>query len=269
MAGFLDQIQFEVLQPWIALVVAVILSLLLMATSDAPATDSARVHLTGVIQIFTRPFNLIPTILNLRSENLRLKQDNARLRIESGQAQEARLENERLRRMLDFKARSGLNLQSAKVIGKDPLPGVRSLLIGAGWGSGIGKNMAVINDRGLVGKIARAGSNTAVVQLLTDRNLGAAVRLANCRADGITLWAGGQKLMIEGVVSSVPVRLGEELVTSGLDGVFPAGVLVGTVIRTQRAEENLFLEIEIEPAVDFSAIEEVFVVRQGALRALP
>jgi rod shape-determining protein MreC len=107
------------------------------------------------------------------------------------------------------------------------------------------------------------------VQLLTDRNIGAAVRLANCRADGITTWSGGSRLMIQGIVSSESVKLGEEVLTSGLDGVFPAGIPVGQVVRTQRAEENLFLEIEIEPAVNFSAIEEVFVVREGAYSFLP
>ena len=75
--------------------------------------------------------------------------------------------------------------------------------------------------------------------------------------------------MIEGVVSSEPVKLGEEVITSGLDGVFPAGIPVGQVVRTQRSEENLFLEIEIEPTVNFSAIEEVFVVREGANSLLP
>ncbi len=269
MAGILDRIQLEVLEPWIALGLAVILSLLLMATSDTPAMDSARIQLTGVVQIFTRPLSIIPTILSLRSENARLREENARLKVEVSAARESLLENARLRRMLDFRIRSSMMLQAAKVIGKNPLAGVQSLLIGAGGISGIHKNMAVMNDRGLVGKVARAGSNTAIVQLLTDRNIGAAVRLANCRADGITLWTGGQRLMIEGIVSSEPVKLGEEVITSGLDGVFPAGIPVGQVVRTQRAEENLFLEIEIEPAVNFSAIEEVFVVREGANSLLP
>jgi len=268
-AGILDRIRLEVLEPWIALGLAVMLSLLLMATSETPTMDSARVHLTGVVQIFARPLSLVPTILSLRSESNRLREENARLKIEVVTAQESLSENDRLRRMLDFRTRSNLSLQAAKVIGKDPLPGVRSLLIGAGSASGLRKNLAVISDRGLIGKVARAGSHSAIVQLLTDRNVGAAVRLANCRADGITSWSGGSRLMIEGVVSSEPVKLGEEVITSSLDGVFPAGILVGQVIRTQRAEENLFLEIEIEPEVNFSAIEEVFVVREGAYPLLP
>ena len=269
MAGILDRIRLEVLEPWIALGLAVMLSLLLMATSETPTMDSARVQLTGLVQVFARPLGLIPTILSLRSENERLREENVRLRMDVGSARESLAENDRLRNMLDFRTRSNFSLQAAKVIGKDPLPGVQSLLIAAGTVSGLRKHMAVINDRGLVGKIARAGSNTATVQLLTDRNIGAAVRLANCRADGITRWAGGQRLMIEGVVSSEPVKLGEEAITSGLDGIFPPGIPIGQVIRTQRAEENLFLEIEIEPAVNFSTIEEVFVVREGPYSFLP
>jgi len=264
-----QRLNIELFEPWMALALAAIISLALMASSEAPATDSARIRLTGVIEIFTRPFNVVPRILSLQSENARLRAENAELRMQVSTGKEALQENDRLRQLLDFKANSGMILRSAEVIGKDPLPGVNSLLISAGWGSGISKNMAVINDRGLVGKVARVGANSSVAQLLTDRNVGAAVRLSNCRADGITVWAGANRLMIEGIASATPVRLGEEVITSGMDGVFPAGIPVGQVVRTERAEENLFLDVEIEPAVDFSALEEVFIVREGMRSLLP
>ena len=269
MAGYLSRLRLEIVQPWIALAAAIVVSLALMAASDSPATDSARVHFTGILEVFARPLNAVPKILSLQAENARLRTDNAQLRMQTSQAQEAMLENQRLRRLLTFKERSGFMLTSAQVIGKDPLPGVRSLLISVGQSQGIIKNMAVINDRGLVGKIARVGNSTSVVQMLTDRNLGAAIRLSICRADGITTWAGGNRLMLEGLASSTPVKLGEEAVTSGLDGIFPEDLPVGQVVRTQRAEENLFLEVELEPAVDFAALEEVFVVREGVRSLLP
>jgi rod shape-determining protein MreC len=260
MSAFLEKFHLESLEPWIVLGLAVLISLGLMATSERPGTEAVRVRTTEMLEVFVRPINLIPTIVSLKGENTRLRAENTRLKIETSQLREAQFENLRLRQMLDFREGSSLTLRSAQVIGKNPLPGVSSLLINAGWNAGVRKNMAVVNDRGLIGEVSRVGSGTSVVHLLTDRNVGAAVRLSNCRADGITSWMGGKNLMIEGIASATPARLGEEVITSGLDGVFPPGILVGQVIRTQRAGENLFLEIEVEPAADFSTIEEIFVV---------
>jgi rod shape-determining protein MreC len=269
MTPFLEKFHAESLEPWIFLGLAVILSFGLMATSDRPGTESVRVRTTEILSTFARPFNLIPTIISLKTDNTRLRTENARLQIQTTRLREAQVENEQLRRLLDFKESSNLILRSAQVIGKNPLPGINSLLINAGWNDGVRKNMAVVNDQGLIGQATRIGGSASVVHLLINRNVGAAVRLVNCRVDGITAWTGGTRLMIEGIASATPVRLGEEAITSGLDGIFPAGIPVGQVVRTQRVAENLFLEIEIEPTADFSAIEEVFVVWDHGLRQAP
>jgi rod shape-determining protein MreC len=260
MKGFLERIHLETLQPWIALAVAIVFSLMLMATSENRGTEVARVQFTEILVAFSRPFTVIPAIMNLHAENARLRAENTQLRIDSQKEKEARLENDRLRRLLEFKASTSLILRPAEVVGKNPMPGVHSLLINAGSSLGIAKHMAVINDRGLLGQVVRVSSHTAVVQLLTDRNTGAAVRLSDCRADGVTSWAGDDRLMIDGIASQTPVHVGEEIITSGLDGIFPAGLPVGQVVRTEKSRETFFLQVEMKPAVDFSAVEEVFVV---------
>ena len=75
--------------------------------------------------------------------------------------------------------------------------------------------------------------------------------------------------MIEGIASATLVRMGEEVITSGLDGVFPSGIPVGHVVRTQKVGGNLFLEVEMEPAADFSAIEEIFIVWDNGPHQVP
>ncbi|RJP80318.1 MAG: rod shape-determining protein MreC [Candidatus Zixiibacteriota bacterium] len=269
MNGFLARLNLENLEPWIALVVAVVISLALMGTSDTQGTELARLRTTEILEVFARPFSLIPTVMNLQAENTRLRKDNTALRIQISQAREAVQENERLRRLLDYKDSTGLFLQAGEIIGRNPLPGVHSLLINVGSAAGIAKHMAVVNDRGLVGQVVRVNAGSAVVQILMDRNMGSAVRLSGCRADGITVWGGGQRLMIDGIPNSVPVRLGEEVITSGLDGVFPEGIPVGMVVRTERSSEKLFQLIEVEPAVDFTAIEEIFIVWDTKRRPAP
>ncbi len=261
MRGFLERVHLESLEPWIALLLAVIISLTLMATSGSRGTEIARSRTGDLLELLARPFTIIPQMLNLKSENSRLRAENVQLKTRLSLTSEAARENERLRSLLNLKENSQLGLIPAEVTAKNPLPGVNSLLIDRGASAGLKKHMAVINDRGLVGKVIRVNRHSSVVQLLADRNLGAAVRLSFSRTDGITSWVGEERMLVEGIAGSSPVRLGEEVITSGLDGVFPPGIRAGQVIRTERSIENLFLQIEMAPAVDFSAVEEVFVVQ--------
>jgi rod shape-determining protein MreC len=231
-----------------------------MATSGSRGTDLARLRTSEILATLARPLRIVPDIIHLRAENTYLRAENARLMIRSGQAEEAARENERLRSLLEFQHRSELTLRAAKVIATDPMPSVHSLLVDVGQRQGAAKHMPVINDQGLVGKLVRVGDGTSIVQLLLDRNLGASVRLAHCRADGITAWKGGNRLLIEEIPASAGVRAGEEVLTSGLDGVFPADIPVGQIVRTEKIEESLFLQVEMRPHVDISRLEEVFII---------
>jgi rod shape-determining protein MreC len=262
MAGFSSMLMGKGLKPWIFLTVAVGFSLLLMAVGDDSSTEDVRAHTSEILAVLANPFGSISGYFHLHSENNRLRITNAQLQLKSNEADEAIKENERLRRLLDYKERTEMRLVAAEVVARDPLPGVHSLMVTAGRMYGIEKHMAVINDRGLVGKVVRTGPRTSIVQLLIDRNLGAAVRLDNCRADGITAWEGGASLLIEGIPVSAEVKLGELAITSGLDGIFPDGITVGEVARIDRLPQSLYLRIELKPAVDFAGLEEVLIVRQ-------
>ncbi len=231
-----------------------------MATSDSDESETVRARASDIIGVLATPFGVIPAIIHLSSENATLRSENAQLKIESTRAKEALMENARFRKMLIFRLESPLELRAAEVLAKDPLPGVRSILIDIGAEQGLAKHMAVINDRGLIGKVFYTSNSNSTVQSLLDRNLGAAVRLANCRANGITRWAGGNLLIVDGIPASTTVRLDEEVITSGLDGIFPAGIMVGKVSSTRKIPESLFLQVLVEPSVNFSRVEEVFAV---------
>lgn len=260
MPGLLAQIRQQPLKPWIALLAAVVFSLILMATDGTSESESARERTSQIVGFLAKPLGIVPAIAHLSRENARLRAENAALMIKFSEAQESLQENERLRSLLDFKERSTLNLRAAEGIATNPMPGVNSLLIDVGRNAALRKHMAVINDQGLVGKLVQVAERTSVVQLLLDRNVGAAVRFADCRADGITAWGGRESLLIEGVPASAPIHLGEKIITSGLDGVFPEGIPVGQVIQTELVPESLFLRVEAKPIVDFSVLEDVFVV---------
>ncbi len=260
MPGTSSRFHGQSLQPWIALLTAIAFSFTLMAVSDMKGTEIARERTCDILSVLARPFGIFPAILHLSSENARLRAENAALNIESTAAQEALLENERLRNLLDFRSKSKLNLRSAEVIATNPISGVRSLLLDIGTKQGAVKHTAVISDLGLVGKLVQTSEQTSVAQTLLDRNLGAAVRLSICRVNGITSWTGGNRLIVENIPASASVRLDEEVITSGLDGIFPEGIIVGKVVSTKKAPESLFLKVEVAPAVNFARLEEVFIV---------
>jgi rod shape-determining protein MreC len=231
-----------------------------MASSNRSGIEIARSRVSAILSALASPFGIIPAIIHLASENTRLRAENAEYLVKSSEAQEAIQENERLRQLLGFKNRSHLNLKAVEVITTDPLPGVHSLLIDAGSAQGAAKHQAVINDKGLVGKLVQVSEQNSIVQVLLDRNLGVAVRMTNCRANGFTRWAGLNRLLLENIPASAPVRIGEEVVCSGLDGIFPEGIPVGRVVYSEKREGSLFLLVEVEPYVNFSRLEEVFLV---------
>ena len=260
MPGLLSQLRGKTLQPWLILLLVLILSFTLMATSNRSGTERARSRVSAILAALASPFGIIPAIIHLGADNARLRAENAEYLIKSSEAQEAIRENERLRQLLGFKNRSTLKLIAAEVIATDPMPGVHSLLIDIGTEQGAEKHQAVISDKGLVGKLVQVSERNAIVQVLLDRNLGVAVRVTNCRANGFTRWVGLNRLLLENIPASAPVRTGEEVICSGLDGIFPEGIPVGIVDFWERQEGNLFLYVEVEPYVNFSKLEEVFLV---------
>lgn len=260
MPGLLAQLRGRTLQHWMALLVAVILSFILMATSNRGDIEIARGRVSAILAALASPFGIIPAIIHLSADNARLRSENAVYLLKSSEAREAIQENDRLRHLLEFKNQSALNLKAAEVIATDPMPGVHSLLIDAGTVQGAEKHQAVISDRGLVGKLVQVSEQNSIVQVLLDRNLGAAIRLTNCRANGFTKWAGLNRLVLENIPASAPVRTGEEVVCSGLDGIFPEGIPVGIVDFWERRKGSLFLHVEVVPYVNFSKLEEVFLV---------
>ncbi|TKJ41249.1 rod shape-determining protein MreC [candidate division LCP-89 bacterium B3_LCP] len=269
MYRLLEILAGRTLKPWITLAAAVTLSMVFMTTGSGDITGIASARAADIIATLTRPFGIFPEMIRLKSENTRLRRENVELMLRANHADEAINENQRLRELLDFKKKSNLNLRSADILARDPLPGVNSILLDIGKRQGAEIHQPVICSQGLVGKLVQVGAKTSVVQLILDRNLGAAVRLSDCRVDGITKWAGHNRLIIEGIPASAPVHLNEEVISSGLDGIFPEGIPVGEVISTNKIEESLFLQVEIQPAVVFSKVEEVFLVTNNPSPVTP
>jgi len=171
-------------------------------------------------------------------------------------------ENQRLRRMLGFKEKSAYSLIAAEVVGMNPDLGIRGILLNAGSKDSVKVDQAVITSDGVVGRIYRVGKRSCAVQLLVDPNFGVAGRLKSSREDGIVHAAGSRRLKLDGVPVTASVIESDSVITSGLDTIFPSGLLIGEV-RTAKHRAGAWLwEIEVKPAVDFGRLTELFIIRK-------
>jgi rod shape-determining protein MreC len=150
---------------------------------------------------------------------------------------------------------------TARVIAGDPTPGFPAVTIDRGSADGIRANMAVIAPRGVVGRIyGRLEEHAAQVQLIVGRSAGAAAYLERTGAGGNVI-GGAQDppLRLDDVPNLVDVQLGDLVLTSGLDGIFPRGYTLGRVERAERGS-GTYREIAVRPTVDFSNLQYVLVV---------
>ncbi|MFH1347135.1 MAG: rod shape-determining protein MreC [Candidatus Margulisiibacteriota bacterium] len=204
----------------------------------------------------------IANLRNLSKENAEntknINELNAKLLV----LEELKLENQRLKASLGFKQRNPyyFKLLPAQVVGKAPTPWFSILEINQGKSAGVKKGKPVVVDKGLVGQVVEISLFSSKVILLTDPESSVAAINSRSRDMGILSGSPSARLFMKYVAAGGDIRVGDEIVTSQISTVFPPGVPIGTVTKTKKGEHDLFYQIEVKPAVDFSKIEEVFVV---------
>ncbi len=194
------------------------------------------------------------------SENEALKNRLTRAEGELAALAEVRTENGRLREMLRFSQETQVEGAVASVIGSDPSGWVRGLLINRGTDSGVREGMAVVTPQGVLGQVVAASPDTARVLLITDHSSGVDALLQSNRSRGVLQGAGTSGCQLRYVTKESPVKVGDVVVTSGLDRVYPKGLVLGTVASVTAGGPGLFQAVTVKPAVDAQLVEEVFVV---------
>jgi len=155
----------------------------------------------------------------------------------------------------------GLTRLTASVIGRDPSPAVRSVIIDKGTDEGVRVGMPVESARGLVGRVFRTTSRSAQVVLIIDNASSVAARLSNSRATGLLRGGGvGGSMSIDWIDLRHQVEIGEVVFTSGLGGEFPQDLVIGRVSEVERREAELFQRAIVQPAADLDSLEVVFVI---------
>jgi len=133
-------------------------------------------------------------------------------------------------------------------------------MLNVGERDGVAKNMPILSDQGLVGRIYVVGETTALGQLITDRDFRAAAKVQRSRVNGILHWLEGKICSLEEVPKNGNVRVNDRVITSGYGGVFPAGLDIGTVVSVDRDQPGIFQRILVRLNEDPSQVEEMFIV---------
>ena len=201
-------------------------------------------------------------LIGVRRENLKLKEQLGRLNAEHIQTAELKAENHRLASLLGLKQAIELDAVAADVIASDATGLSRTLVIARGSNGGVKPGMAVLSSEGVVGKIISASAHASRVLLINDHNSALDAFDQRSRARGIIAGLPDDGLTMKYVDRADDLKPGDPLVTSGLDGIFPRGLLVGYVNAVRREGPGLFLSVEVIPAVNFRRLEQVLVVTQ-------
>jgi rod shape-determining protein MreC len=198
--------------------------------------------------------------VRLRSDNARLAAENASLRRQVAELQAAGRENADLRKALDFEKGFGHRLLTAAVIGRAPDGLTRSLTIGRGRADGVNVGMVVASGAGLVGRVSEVSERSATVQTLVDAASRVNSYASKSGLEGTVLGEGGPLAMDILPRPGVVVAPGEWVLTSGIGGLFPRGILVGQVAQFHRRDSATLERADLAPAVDFGSISTVLVV---------
>ncbi len=192
--------------------------------------------------------------------NRRLKNELLALGLENQALKETSLENERLRKLLGLSAPPDFRSVAAELAGVESTHRPTEIIVNRGSKDGIRRNLPVVHLNGLVGKVVDATQNAAVIQLLFDPGCRVAARDRRSRVLGIVKWKSGPYLSLDNISPSDDVAPGDTIVSSGLGGIFPEGLVVGTVKKATADTTSIFRKIELAPAVGFSALDEVFIL---------
>jgi rod shape-determining protein MreC len=200
----------------------------------------------------------------IRRENERLTREVAELRMGLQQERALAGETRILQDLLELRqstplSTTGASVAAADVIGDAASPYFRTMTIDKGTDDGLSPDMAVLAPAGVVGRVIMPSARAAKIQLLIDRNAAAGALIERSRAQGLVVGTGTEQLQMEYVSGTADVRIGDLVVTSGIDGIYPKGFVIGQIESVERTGTE-YSRIIIRPAVTFSALEAVLVV---------
>ncbi len=181
---------------------------------------------------------------------------------------EIRYENDHLRKILNLSERIGYESIPASIIAQDPDNWFRTLIINRGKSDGVMVNMPVVaykdDDKAVVGKVVEVRGSISRILPIISSDIRVGIKLGEGREPGLLYGASSNAnvCVIDYISRAVPVKFNEPVITSGQGGVFPAGLSIGTVIKSEVLESSAYQRIIVKPVIDFNHLEEVFIIKK-------
>jgi rod shape-determining protein MreC len=199
-----------------------LVSILLLALNDTPQIRVLRSYAVVGVGLLQNAVSFLPNYFSLSQENAALRTMNLALADEVSRLREGKLD--------------------------------------AGEQEGVRVSMPIVSESGLVGKIISTSGHYAIGQILLNRDLRVSAKVQRSRVDGVVRWDGGTTLQLREVARTMDVQQGDLVVTSEYSAYYPEGTRIGVVSRAEPIPGSLFLSVEVAPSVDFTRLEEVFVL---------
>lgn len=201
-------------------------------------------------------------LTNLKEQNNELTLKNLSLKKQILDLKEFEFENRNLRRLLNMKRQTRNESIGAEIIGFDSSKWGQAVIIDRGQIDGVKEGDAVVTYEGVAGQVVAVSRSTSKVLLIIDRTSAVDVFLQKTRARGVIEGGKNDVCYLRYVLKNTPIQEGDKVLTSGLDGVFPKGLLVGYVSNYTPTTSGLFETIKVTPSVDFAKLEQVIVLKK-------
>jgi rod shape-determining protein MreC len=216
---------------------------------------------TRVVSAVRGGWNGYVALWGVREENQRLRIDLQRAQADLVKYREAMANNVRLEKLLNLKNELDAPFITAQIVGRDPSQWFNTVIINQGTSDGVQMDMPVVSAEGVVGQVRNASPHFAKILLANDPNSAIDVLLQESRVQGIVK-GNGKGFDLQYVLKNNEVNVGDTVLTSGMGGVFPKGLPLGTVEKVVRNRRGMFQQIEVTPAVNFEQLEYLVIILQ-------
>jgi len=200
-------------------------------------------------------------VVALRQRNAELETEVSRLQAQVVQLQSSVSEADALSALVNFARSDPANAYTAaSVIGRDPSPFLRYIIVDKGSNQGLRRGMPVVTDQGLVGRVDAVINSAARIQLITDTSSAVNIRLEKAKKEAILTGTVAGDLVLDLVPQDVALEPGDLVLTSGLGGGYPSDLIVGQVLNVRKRDSDLFQQAVIQPVVDFTKLKIVLII---------
>lgn len=244
---------------YLVLVFLLLISVLFISRSDHPSVKNIKTTTFGTFAFLTSFFGDVLPSTGLKSENTKLREQNAKLMLEVNKLREYGIENVELKNLLSLKDTISYKLIPAKVIAKSFSTDQTTFTLNKGKEEGIMVGMAVITGEGLAGIVERSSDDFSLVRTLKHLNFRVVVKDQRSRFQGILHWTGSQ-LIISNLPKTSEIKLGDRIITSELSSFIGQPFPIGIVKKIINPDEGYFNNVLIKPFVEIEKVENVFIV---------